>query len=363
MRYCSRRRAGFAQPLLVALFPIALVAPAAEAQRVPVTGYHSTGDGTSAASPWRNPGGGDAGNSAGPPWHRRLPPYEGRRGAPGFGGGANWLPGAAGALGLLPALGGGNSWPSWEQMPVRSEGGPSAPDYRSYPGSASPSYPPGQPDQPGPAWQPRPEPGVSPEADGTPASGNAGSPTRPPSRTGYPPGKVSVGGSSSSRPIVHPPRKPPAPPLQQVADTAAHQAPPPAAGAVPDGPPAVPPATAAVAPPPEPPPVASTTPQPPPDPPPPVSTPPLQPPVRAALDVTSVIAPLSALLAVALLALPLRLLARALHRRWRRRTARVVLFGDRGTSRMVLDKAGSEPAAITLRLSTRPPVTTMRPAA
>ena len=105
MRYCSRRRAGFAQPLLVALFPIALVAPAAEAQRVPVTGYHSTGDVSSAASPWRNPGGGDAGNSAGPPWHRRLPPYEGRRGAPGFGGGANWLPGAAGALGLLPAWG------------------------------------------------------------------------------------------------------------------------------------------------------------------------------------------------------------------------------------------------------------------
>jgi hypothetical protein len=70
--------------------------------------------------------------------------------------------------------------------------------------------------------------------------------------------------------------------------------------------------------------------------------------------------PLSALVALALLVFPLRLLTTVRRRRSRRHVARVVLVGDPGASRMIPAQAGTDYPAITLRLSAAPPVATPR---
>jgi hypothetical protein len=191
MRSRTQRRIGIARSVLAALLPIALSVPAF-AQ--PVPGFPSGNPGNSyyPASPGRNAVGSAYGDSgAETPWQRRSPPYENRRGGPSYGAGPNWLPGAAGVLGVLSTMGGGTSWPSWEQVPARSEGSASTSDYQPYPGWATP---PSQPNPPrsdaGPSganWQPQPAPEPSGEAVVTPPRGSSGSSARPPSRTSHPP--------------------------------------------------------------------------------------------------------------------------------------------------------------------------------
>jgi hypothetical protein len=70
--------------------------------------------------------------------------------------------------------------------------------------------------------------------------------------------------------------------------------------------------------------------------------------------------PLSALVALAVLVFPLRLLTRAWRRRSQRRTARVLLLGDPAASRMIHEQSGTEYPGIALRLRTKPPVATPR---
>jgi hypothetical protein len=70
--------------------------------------------------------------------------------------------------------------------------------------------------------------------------------------------------------------------------------------------------------------------------------------------------PLIALVTLAVLTFPLRLLTRAWRRRSQRRTARVLLLADPGASRMIPEQSGTEYPAIALRLSTKPPVATVR---
>jgi len=64
--------------------------------------------------------------------------------------------------------------------------------------------------------------------------------------------------------------------------------------------------------------------------------------------------PSGAVVALALLVFPLRLLTKVWRRRSRQRVPRVVLVGDRGASRMIPEQAGTGYPAITLRLSTTP---------
>jgi hypothetical protein len=71
-------------------------------------------------------------------------------------------------------------------------------------------------------------------------------------------------------------------------------------------------------------------------------------------------APLSALVAFALLLFPLPLLTTMRRRRSRQRVARIVLVGDPGASRMFPEQATAGYPAVTLRLSAAPPVTTLR---
>jgi len=373
MRSGTQCRIGIARSVLAALLPIALSVPAF-AQPVPGVPSGNPGNSYYPASPGRNAVGsayGDSGAEA--PWQRRSPPYENRRGGPRYGAGPNWLPGAAGVLGVLPMIGGGTSWPSWEQVPARSEGSPSTSGYQTYPGWATP---PSQPNPPrsdaGPSganWQPQPAPEPSGEAVVMPPGGSTGSSARPPSRTSHPPSGKAAGGG---HPVVYPPRKPPVPPTQPIADPPSH--PQPAApvvemaAVISDAPPAAPPPSAAAAPPPEPPAPANTAPANPPNPPtppnPPASAPtqdaaaqspatPLQPMLQIGL-------PLSALVALAVLVFPLRLLTRAWRRRSQRRTARVLLLGDPAASRMISEQSGTQYPAIALRLRTKPPVATPR---
>jgi hypothetical protein len=70
--------------------------------------------------------------------------------------------------------------------------------------------------------------------------------------------------------------------------------------------------------------------------------------------------PLTALVALALIVFPLRILTKVWRRRLRQRVVRVVLVGDAGASRMIPRQAGTDYPAITLRLSAAPPVATLR---
>jgi hypothetical protein len=146
-----------------------------------------------------------------------------------------------------PHVGGGNSspstspssWPSWEQVPARSENPPSAPGYQAYPGSAPQTQPgrPGSEATPsGPNWQTQPGPAPSGEAAITPTDSSASSSTRPPPRTSRPPSvkppsvqPPSVRVVGASHPVIYPPRKPPVPPLQQIEPPSNPQNPQPAA--------------------------------------------------------------------------------------------------------------------------------------
>ena len=373
MRSGTQCRIGIARSVLAALLPIALSVPAF-AQPVPGVPSGNPGNSYYPASPGRNAVGSAYGDSgAETPWQRRSPPYENRRGGPSYGAGPNWLPGAAGVLGVLPRMGGGTSWPSWEQVPARSEGSPSTSGYRPYPGWATP---PSQPNPPrsdaGPSganWQPQPAPEPSGEAVVMPPGGSTGSSARPPSRTSHPPSGKAAGGGHL---VVYPPRKPPVPPTQPIADPPSH--PQPAApivevaAVISDAPPAAPPPSAAAAPPPEPPAPANTVPANPPNPPtppnPPASAPTqdaaAQPPAKPLQPMLQIGLPLSALVALAVLVFPLRLLTRAWRRRSQRRTARVLLLGDPATSRMIHEQSGTQYPAIALRLRTKPPVATPR---
>ena len=95
----------------------------------------------------------------------------------------------------------------------------------------------------------------------------------------------------------------------------------------------------------------------------PLPAPVVQPIVQPVGDVSRIDVPSSALLAIAFLILPLRLLSRVWRRRRLRRAARVVLFADYGTSRMIPKDPGNEYPAITLKLTSAPPVTILRSAA
>jgi hypothetical protein len=371
MRSGTQCRIGIARSVLAALLPIALSVPAF-AQPVPGVPSGNPGNSYYPASPGRNAVGsayGDSGAEA--PWQRRSPPYENRRGGPRYGAGPNWLPGAAGVLGVLPMIGGGTSWPSWEQVPARPEGSPSAPGYQAYPGSATP---PSQPNRPrsdaGPSganWQPQPapEPEPEPEPSGEPVVTAPNNSASSSARTSHPPSSHLPSGKIAARshPTMYPPRKPPVPPPQQIEPPSNPQPAAPVAAAVAmitDTPPAVP--SAAAPPPPEPSAPANTNPATPPNPP--ASAPtqdaaaqspatPLQPMLQIGL-------PLSALVALAVLVVPLRLLTRAWRRRSQRRTARVLLLGDPAASRMISEQSGTEYPAIALRLRTKPPVATPR---
>jgi hypothetical protein len=373
MRSRTQCRIAIASSVLAALLPMALSVPAF-AQPAPGFPSGNPANGYYPASPGRNAVGSTYSDSgAETPWQRRSPPYENRRGGPSYGAGPNWLPGAAGVLGVLPRMGGGTSWPSWEQVPARSEGTPSTSGYQPYPGWATP---PSQPNRPlsdaGPSganWQPQPAPEPSGEAVVMPPRGSTGSSARPPSRTSHPPSGKAAGGG---HPVVYPPRKPPLPPTQPIADPPGH--PQPAApvvevaAVISDAPPAAPPPSAAAAPPPEPPAPANTAPPNPPNPAappnPPASAPTqdaaAQPPVKPLQPMSQIGLPLSALVALAVLVFPLRLLTRAWRRRSRRRTARVLLLGDPAASRMISEQSGTQYPAIGLRLRTKPPVATPR---
>ena len=359
MRSRSQWRIGMARPLLAALLPMALSVPAST-QPVPGMPFGNGGNSYSTVSPGRNAVGnayGDSGTET--PWQRRSPQYENHRDGPGYGGRLNWLPGATGLLGVLPMLGGGTSWPSGEQVPARSESAPSAPGYQPYPGSAPPQTQPGRPwseaSPSGPTWQTQPGPEPSGEPAATAPNSSANSSIRPPTRTSHPPpGKV----AGNRHPIIYPPRKPPVPTPQPI-DPPSNPQPAAALATIADAPAAVP---SAVAPPPEPPAPASTAPANPPNPPP---SPPTQAaapqlPAQPVSYVWQVGLPLSALVALALLVFPLRLLTKAWRRRSRQRIARVVLVADPGASRMIPAQAGTDYPAITLRLSAAPPVATLR---
>jgi hypothetical protein len=363
MRSGTQCRIGIARSVLAALLPIALSVPAF-AQPVPGVPSGNPGNSYYPASPGRNAVGSAYGDSgAETPWQRRSPPYENRRGGPSYGAGPNWLPGAAGVLGVLPMIGGGTSWPSWEQVPARPEGSPSAPGYQAYPGSATP---PSQPNRPrsdaGPSganWQPQPAP--EPEPSGEPVVTAPNNSASSSARTSHPPSSHLPSGKIAARshPTMYPPRKPPVPPPQQIEPPSNPQPAAPVAAAVAmitDAPPAVP--SAAAPPPPEPPAPANTAPATPPSPPPasPTQAPPAQPPAKPVWSVAQIGLPLSALVALALLVFPLRLLAKAWRRRSRQRVARVVLIGDPGASRMIPAQSGAEYPAIALRLRTIPPV-------
>jgi hypothetical protein len=346
MRSRSQCRIGVAQPLLAALLPMALLVPAS-AQ--PGSSYYTGSPGRTAVGSGYGDGGAET------PWQRRSPPYETRGGGPGYGGRPNWLPGAAGVLGVLPILGGGSAWPSGEQVPARSESAASAPGYQASPGSAPPQTQPGQ--------GPSAEPAVTAPHD------SAGSSTRPPTRTSRPPyshpppghpppGKV-AGGSHA---MIYPPRKPPVPPPQQIEPPSNPEpaAPVDAVVATVTDAPSAPPSAAV--PPPKPLTPANTAPATPPSPPP---TPPTQavaaqPPAKPVWSVAQIGLPLSALVALALLVFPLRLLTKGWRRRSRRHVARVVLVGDPGASRMIPEQAGPGYPAMTLRLLATPPVVTPR---
>ena len=349
MRSRSQCRIGMAQPFLAALLPIALLVPAS-AQPVPGLPFGNGGSSYHTVSPGRTAAGsayGDGGAET--PWQRRSPPYETRGGGPGYGGRPNWLPGATGVLGILPMLGGGSAWPSGEQSPARSE---SAPGYQAPPTSAPPQI------------QQGPEPSAEPAV--TAPEGSAGSSTRPPTRTSRPPysyppsGKVAGG----THPMIHPPRKPPAPPPQQIEPPSNPQPAAPVAAAVvtvTDAPPASP--SAAAPPPPEPPAPANTAPAtPPPSPPPapPTQAAAAQPPAEPVWSVLQIGLPMSALVALALLVFPLRLLTIATRRRLRHRVTRIVLVRDPGASRMIPEQAGPGYPPVTLRLSAAPLVATPR---
>ena len=368
MRSRSQWRTGMARPLLAALLPMALSVPAS-AQPTPGVPFGNAGSSYYTVSPGRNAAGTAYGDSgADTAWQRRSPHYENPKGGPGYGGRLNWLPGATGLLGVLPMLGGGNSspssWPSWEQVPARSESPPSAPGYQAYPGSAPPQTQPGRPGSEatpsGPNWQTQPRPEPSGEAAITPPDSSASSSTRPPLRTNHPPsGKPpSVKVVGTSHPVIYPPRKPRVPPLQQIEPPSNPQPAAPVATAVAmigDAPRAAP---SAVAPPPEPPAPAITAPATPPSPPPapPTQAPPAKPSAKSVWSVSQIGLPLSALVALALLVFPLRILTKAWRRRSRQRVARVVLVGDPGASRMIPRQAGTDYAAIILRLSAAAPV-------
>jgi hypothetical protein len=371
MRSRSRCRTGIARPLFVALLPIAFWTPAS-AQPVPGLPFGNGGNSYYAVSPGRNAVGsayGDGGAET--PWQRRSPQYETHRGGPGYGGRLNWLPGATGVAGILPMLGGGASWPSAEQVPARSESAPSAPGYQAYPGSATPQTQPGrpwsEPSPSGPNWQtqPRPEPSGEPlvTAPNYSASSSARTIHQPSSHP--PSGKV----AGRSHPMIYPPRKPPVPPPQQIQPPSNPLPAVTVAAIAVDAPRAAP---SAAAPPPEPPPPAITAPATPPSPSPapPTQAPTAQAPTTQAASaqspakpvwsVAQIGLPLSALVALALLVFPLRLLTRAWRRRSRRHVARVVLVGDPGASQMIPAQAGTDYLAITLRLSAARPVATPR---
>jgi hypothetical protein len=353
MRSRSQCRIGMAQPLFAAFLPMALLVPAS-AQPVPGLPFGNGGSGYHTVSPGRTAAGNaDGDGGAETPWQRRPPPYETRGGGPGYRGRPNWLPGATGVLGVLPMLGGGSAWPSGEQVPARSE---SAPGYQASPASAPPQI------------QQGPEPSAEPAV--TAPEGSAGSSTRPPTRTSRPPyshppsghrpsGKVAGGG----HPMIYPPRKPPVPTPQQIEPPGNPQPAAPVAAAVAtvtDAPPASP--SAAAPPPPEPPAPANTAPATPPSPAPapPTQAAAPQPPAKPVWSVSQIGLPLSALVALALLAVPLRLLTMATRRRSRRRVARIVFVRDPGASRMIPEQAGPGYPAITLRLSAAPLVATPR---
>jgi hypothetical protein len=361
MRSRTQCRIAIARSVLAALLPIALSVPAF-AQPVPGVPSGNPGNSYYPASPGRNAVGSAYGDSAAEtPWQRRSPQYETHSAGPGYGGRLNWLPGAMGVVGILPMLGGGTSWPSGEQVPAKSESGPSTPGYQAYPGSAPPQTQPGRPwGDPGPSspnWQTQPGPEPSGEPLVTAPNTGAGSSARtshPPS-SHLPSGKI----AARSHPTMYPPRKPPVPPPQQIEPPSNPQPAAPVAAAVAmitDAPPAVP--SAAAPPPPEPPAPANTAPATPPSPPPasPTQAPPAQPPAKPVWSVAQIGLPLSALVALALLVFPLRLLAKAWRRRSRQRVARVVLIGDPGASRMIPAQSGAEYPAIALRLRTIPPV-------
>ena len=358
MRSRSQCRIGIARPLLAALLPIAVSAPAA-AHSVPGgSSYYTVSQG-------RNAVGSAYGDSAAEtPWQRRYPPSENRGSPPSYGGRPNWLPGATGVLGILPMLGGGNSspssWPSWEQVPARSESPPSAAGYQAYPGSAPPQTQPGRPwgdpGSSGPNWQTQPRPELSGEPVVTAPDNNAGSSARTshPASSRSPSGKV----TGRSQPIIYPPRKPPVPPPQLIEPPSNPQPAVVVAAVAADAPPAAP--SAAAPPLPEPPPPATPAPANPPTPAllAPTQAPPVQPPARPVWSMAQIGLPSGAVVALALLVFPLRLLTKVWRRRSRQRVPRVVLVGDRGASRMIPEQAGTGYPAITLRLSTTPPVAT-----
>jgi hypothetical protein len=359
MRSRSQWRIGMARPFLAALLPMALSVPAS-AQPGPGMPFGNGGNSYYTASPGRNAVGSAYGErGAETSWQRLSPQYENHRGGPGYGGRPNWLPGATGLLGVLPMLGGGTSWPSAEQVPARSESAPSAPGYQPYPGSAPPRTQPSRPwseaSPSGPNWQTQPGPEPSGEPVVTAPNSSASSSIRPPTRTSHPsPGKV----AGNRHPIIYPPRKPPVPTPQPI-DPPSNPQPAAALATIADAPPAVP---SAAAPPPEPPAPANTAPADPPNPPP---SPPTQAaapqlPAQPVSYVWQVGVPLSALVALALLVLPLRLLTNAWRRRSRRRVAGVVLVADPGASRMIPGQAGTDYPAIILRLSAAAPVATAR---
>jgi len=350
MRSRSQCRIGMAQPVFAALLPMALLVPAS-AQPVPGLPFGNGGSSYHPVYPGRTAAGNAYGDGrAETPWQRRSPPYETRGSGPGYGGRPNWLPGATGVLGALPMLGAGSAWPSGEQVPARSEG---APGYQAPPASAPPQL------QQGP--EPSAEPAVTVPQD------SAGSSTWPPTRTSrspysHPPsghrpsGKVAGGG----HPMIYPPRKPPVPPPQQIEPPSNAQPAAPLAAAVAtvtDAPP-----SAAAPPPPEPPAPANTAPTTPPSPSPapPTQAAAPQPPAKPVWSVSQIGLPLSALVALALLAVPLHLLTMVWRRRSRRRVARIVLVRDPGASRMIPEQAGPGYPAITLRLSAAPLVATPR---
>jgi hypothetical protein len=358
MRSRSQRRIGIARPLLAAVLPMALSAPAAA---------HSVPGGSRyyAASHGRNAVGSAYGESAGEtPWQRRDLPSENRGGPPSYGGRPKWLPGATGVLGILPVLGGGNSspssWPSWEQVPARRESAPSAPGYSAYPGSAPPqtqaSRPWGDPGPSGPNWQTQP----GPEPSGEPVVTSPNSSTSSSARTSHPPsshpptGKV----AGRSQPMIYPRRKPPVPPPQLIEPPVNPQPAVVVAAVAADIPPAPP--SAAASPPPEPPPPATTALANPPSPPPlaPTQATSVQSPARPVWSVAPIGLQVGAVVALALCVFPLRPLTKVWRRRSRQRVARVVLVGDRGASRMIPEQAGTGFPAITLHLSTTSPVAT-----
>lgn len=358
MRSRSQCRTGIARPLLAALLPMSLSVPAF-AHSVPgESSYYMVSQGRNAVgSAW--------GDSAGEtPWQRRYPPSENRGGPPSYGGHPNWLPGATGVLGMLPNLGGGNSspssWPSWEQVPARPESAPSAAGYQAYPGSAppqtQPSRPRGDPGPSGPNWhtQPGPEPSGEPVLTAPNSSTSSSARTSHPPSSHPPTGKV----AGRSQPMIYPPRKPPVPPPQLIEPPLNPQPAVVVAAVAADAPPVAP--SPAAASPPEPPPPATTAPANPPSPPPlaPTQAPSVQPLARPVWSVAQIGLQTGAVVALALLVFPLRPLTKGWRRRSRQRVARVVLVGDRGASRMIPEQAGTGYPAITLRLSTTPPVAT-----